>query len=157
EAWSWSEQDWETPALYPQALRSPGKANRAALASKYGSRHALEMNFNGRSSAGWASGHFCVCSLLPIAQGHMLTPKEEQIPKPPSQMTMQASVQDAIWGKRIGVGMGKGKCVRLRRPRHWSIGVSSTQRTWKAVPDLTSGLSGGHLETVGQPWSDRAQ
>ncbi|BCR99904.1 uncharacterized protein AKAW2_50246S [Aspergillus luchuensis] len=67
------------------------------------------MNFNGRSSAGWASGYFCVCSLLPIAQGHMLTLNEEQIPKPPLQMTMQASVQDAIWGKWIGVGMVKAK------------------------------------------------
>ncbi|GCB20100.1 hypothetical protein AAWM_02985 [Aspergillus awamori] len=119
EAWSWSEQDWETPALYLQALRSPGKTNRAALASsladfKYQDRHAVEMNFNDRSSAVWASGHLCVCSLLPIAQGHMLTLNEEQIPKPPPQMTMQASVQDTIWGKRIGVGMGKAKMCATR-------------------------------------------
>ncbi|PYH63937.1 uncharacterized protein BO88DRAFT_447316 [Aspergillus vadensis CBS 113365] len=50
------------------------------------------MDFNGRLSAGWASGHLCVCSLLPIAQGHMLALSEEQIPKPPPQMTMQASM-----------------------------------------------------------------
>ncbi|OJZ79875.1 hypothetical protein ASPFODRAFT_54349 [Aspergillus luchuensis CBS 106.47] len=68
------------------------------------------MNFNGRSSAGWASGHLCVCSLLPNAQGHMLTLNEEQIPKPPPQMTMQAfSPRRHLGEKRLGVGIGRAK------------------------------------------------
>ncbi|PYH50945.1 uncharacterized protein BO96DRAFT_405061 [Aspergillus niger CBS 101883] len=131
--------DWETPALYLQALRSPGKTNRAALASsladfKYQNRHAVEMNFNGRSSAGWASGHLCVCSLLPNAQGHILTIYEEQNPKPPPQMTMQASVQDAIWGEERSVwAWARRRCVRL-------MGQPLVNRRLKYTTILGNGL-----------------
>ncbi|KAL3249416.1 hypothetical protein ABHI18_011611, partial [Aspergillus niger] len=76
--------------LYLQALRSPGKTNRAALASsladfKYQDRHAVEMDFNGRLSAG----------------------ADPEATSPNDHAGLQSKTSSG--GKRIGVGMGRAK------------------------------------------------
>ncbi|PYH67092.1 uncharacterized protein BO88DRAFT_344711, partial [Aspergillus vadensis CBS 113365] len=82
----------ETPALYLQALQSPGKTNCVALASSLARfKSRTIMWCRGTSGVvkvpGAVSGHLCVCSLLNV-QGHMVTIYEEQNPTLRPEMTM---------------------------------------------------------------------
>ncbi|OJI87468.1 hypothetical protein ASPTUDRAFT_137487, partial [Aspergillus tubingensis CBS 134.48] len=77
---------------------------------------------NGCKIQNTVSGYLYVCSLLPNAQGHILTLNKEQTPKPPPQMTMhvfralarrrEGPSQRRRHGKKSSVGMGRAKmCV----------------------------------------------
>ncbi|PYH64003.1 uncharacterized protein BO88DRAFT_352091, partial [Aspergillus vadensis CBS 113365] len=111
--------DWETPAFYLQALRSPGKTNRAALASslaRFKSRTIMWCRGSSRVAKvpGTVSGHLCACSRLPNVQGHMVTIYEEQNPTLRPEMT----VPSQGFGPKASGPQSKMGPTREKKCRH---------------------------------------